>query len=296
MTRIYLSPSSQTWNLYSAGGTNECDQCYRIAQYAEQALIKNGYTVKLAAKYLPYMTAIAESNAFGADVHIPIHTNAGGGRGCELFCWPASTTDKYVTNIYRTVDNVVPNPGRGIKTSPVWDEVRLTNAVCAYLECEFHDNATYAQWIIDNVKVLGEAIARGVCAADGKEYRPLDEPVVVPPPKPPVPPAETGWYRVRTDWNDPRTQIGAFKVLDNAIKAARNANPYKVFDDAGNEISIYDTPAPEPEIVTYIVVSGDTLWDIANRYGTTVQELSLLNGFTAEQAQLIKPGQKIRIA
>jgi len=238
MTKIYLSPSSQTWNLYAAGGTNECEQCNRIADYALQALIKNGYEVRKAAKGISYMTAIAESNAWKADLHVPIHTNAGGGRGAELFCWPGSTGDKYVNAIYREVDSAVPNPGRGIKTSPVWDEVRLTVAVCAYLECEFHDNAVYAQWIIDNVMVLGEAIVRGICKADGKSYQPLNdpEPEVQPDPKPPL---EEPFYRVRTAWGETRSQIGAFRYLDNAIRCARTANPYKVFDSSGKEVMIY---------------------------------------------------------
>ena len=44
--------------------------------------------------------------------------------------------------------------------------------MCVYIECAFHDKADSAQWIINNVTALGEAIAKGFCAADGKTYIP----------------------------------------------------------------------------------------------------------------------------
>ncbi len=55
-------------------------------------------------------------------------------------------------------------------------------------------------------------------------------------------------------------------------------------------------PKPEPAPVVddyYTVVSGDTLSAIANRYGTTYQELAKYNGI--ENLDLIFPGQVIRI-
>ena len=39
--KIYLSPSNQDGNLYSYGGTNEMEQCNRIAQAAEKHLERN---------------------------------------------------------------------------------------------------------------------------------------------------------------------------------------------------------------------------------------------------------------
>lgn len=55
-------------------------------------------------------------------------------------------------------------------------------------------------------------------------------------------------------------------------------------------------PKPEPTPVVddyYTVVSGDTLSAIAERYGTTYQELAKYNGI--ENPDLIFPGQVIRI-
>lgn len=48
----------------------------------------------------------------------------------------------------------------------------------------------------------------------------------------------------------------------------------------------------DPRIVLYFVQSGDTLWDIAKRYRTTVQALQTLNRLDGD---LLHPGQQIKI-
>ncbi|MDD6699428.1 glucosaminidase domain-containing protein [Mogibacterium kristiansenii] len=48
--------------------------------------------------------------------------------------------------------------------------------------------------------------------------------------------ATTSWYRVRKTWADSKSQIGAYKILDNA-KACVDKNPgYSVFDPDGKKI------------------------------------------------------------
>jgi len=52
-------------------------------------------------------------------------------------------------------------------------------------------------------------------------------------------------------------------------------------------------PAPKPSFTTYTVRKGDTLWEIAKKYNTTVAKLVSLNKI--KNPDLIYPGQKIRI-
>ncbi|WP_247747106.1 LysM peptidoglycan-binding domain-containing protein [Alkalihalobacillus sp. BA299] len=52
------------------------------------------------------------------------------------------------------------------------------------------------------------------------------------------------------------------------------------------------TPAPEPETITYTVVSGDTLWKIANRFGTSVDAIKTANNLTSDA---IYVGQTLKI-
>ena len=42
------------------------------------------------------------------------------------------------------------------------------------------------------------------------------------------------WYRVRKSWDNEKSQIGAYQVLDNAINVVKTNPGYFVFDESGN--------------------------------------------------------------
>ena len=171
--KIYLSPSMQKANLYAVGGTNEQVQCNRIARAAETALRRCGFEVKKAPEGQSMENNVAESNAWGADLHIPIHTNAGGGRGCVVFIAQASPERMNVAQaIYDEIDAITLYKSVYGVREKLFYEVRNTKGLCAYTECEFHDDPELAQWIINNAEALGEAICRGVCKAAGVKYIP----------------------------------------------------------------------------------------------------------------------------
>ena len=53
------------------------------------------------------------------------------------------------------------------------------------------------------------------------------------------------------------------------------------------------SPSPNPEnVINYTVRSGDTLWLLANRYGTTVDAIKRLNGLTSDNLSI---GQVLQI-
>ena len=80
--KIYLSPSDQTANKYAYGGTNESVQCRRIADALEKALKRCGFAVK-NNKTDSMQARVRESNDWGADLHVPLHTNAYNGKTYE---------------------------------------------------------------------------------------------------------------------------------------------------------------------------------------------------------------------
>lgn len=203
--KIYLSPSNQEGNMYAYGNTNEMEQCNRIADAAKAALERCGFDVKKALKGQAMRTSIAESNAWGADLHIPIHTNActndGTGTAGGTLVIVYSHTDgnlKYAEPVYKEVQAV--SPGKtdyGVRANPELAELNGTNAVGVYIEVDFHDNPPIARWLIENPKTVGEAIAKGVCKACGVEYKSPSEPS----------PKSDVFYRV---------QVGAFSERKNA--------------------------------------------------------------------------------
>ena len=169
--KIYLSPSDQKENKYATGNTNEAEVCDKIADAAKDALIRNGYDVKKGSINTSYEQRVAESNDWGADVHHPIHTNAGGGDGTLVMCWTGYENNKYVVSVYNEVAALSPGKDDGIKVNTSLYEINGTVATCVYLEVEFHDNTELAEWIIGHTKEIGEAIAKGYCKADGKTYK-----------------------------------------------------------------------------------------------------------------------------
>lgn len=171
--KIYLSPSNQSGNTYAAGNTNEMEQCNRIAQAAETALKRCGFSVKRAPKGQAMNTSISESNKWGADLHIPIHTNAGGGKGTLVMVYSnAANNLKYANPIYKEVQAVSPGTTNyGVQVRSELAELNATSAIAVYIEVDFHDNATIAKWLINNSATVGEAIAKGVCTGFGVKYK-----------------------------------------------------------------------------------------------------------------------------
>ena len=170
--KIYLSPSAQPANNYAAGDTNEQAQCNRIAEAAKSALERCGFAVRKAPEGQGYKDSVAESNAWGADLHIPIHTNAGGGAGTVVFVHGGTAKQmQYAKPIYDEVQAASPGTtDYGVRVNSGLYELGYTTATAVYVECEFHDRADLAAWIIEHTTELGEAIARGVCKGAGVTY------------------------------------------------------------------------------------------------------------------------------
>lgn len=204
MPKIYLSPSDQYNNKYSYGDYTEAEVCRWIAEKAKSALLRNGFQVKLASKSLDINARILDSNNWGADAHICIHTNAGGGDGTLVLTWSDSMNNGIVKGVYDAVASLTPTSDDGIRAGDSLAEVNSTRALCVYIECEFHDNSTYAAWIVNHIADLGEAICKGVCDGYNRDY---NEGTYAP---------ETPKYG-----NLYKVQIGAYKNEDNANAAAK---------------------------------------------------------------------------
>lgn len=172
--KIYISPSSQTENAYAVGNTTEAAQCRKIALALVEALRRCGFEARTNTTDGKSMyDRVAESNAWGADAHIPIHTNAYNGQtaGFRGFAYNTSGEGfRLVKAIMAAVAPLTPGESDAVTAQPQLYEIKASNAPCAYLELGFHDNPTEAQYIIKHTEELAEAICQGVCAHYGVEY------------------------------------------------------------------------------------------------------------------------------
>lgn len=171
MTKIYISPSSQPENRYAWGNTNEQEQCNKIALATVKALKRCGIEAKTNTSGTMYSRA-SESNEWGADAHIPIHTNAANGKvqGTRLFSYDSKNKGyKICKSVMETLAPITPGTSDRI-TSANFYEITDTNAPCCYIEVAFHDNVEEAKWIIEHTNEIAEAITKGLCNHYGVKY------------------------------------------------------------------------------------------------------------------------------
>ena len=206
--RVYISPSDQTENRYAWGNTNEHVQCQKIAEAEAAALRRSGVEVKLAAFGTTMAQRCAESDAWRADIHNCVHTNACNKQvmGTRLFCYviPGKGYDACKA-VFNELAPLSPGTSENIQANSRLYEVRTPAAPTVYCECEFHDTVEGAKWIVEHTTDIGEAIAKGLCEYLGVKYVPAKQET----PKPAEPARGDTLYRV---------QVGAFSVRANAEK------------------------------------------------------------------------------
>lgn len=196
--KIYISPSSQTENKYIVGNTNEAEQCRKISVDLVAALQRCGFDAMTTLTGDMYKR-VKESDNWGADLHVPVHTNAFNKKvqGTRIYCYD-TTGEGYKASkaIMATLSPITPGTSDSINAKKGLYEIRKPKAPTAYIEVGFHDNAVEALWIIDNTEQIAEAICKGICNHYGVAYvGPIMEPMT------------KTLYRV---------QLGAFANLDNA--------------------------------------------------------------------------------
>lgn len=195
--KIFLSPSSQTGNVYSYGDTNEAVICGEIAAVCEAALKRCGFEVK-NEQFDTLANRVAHSNEWGSDLHMPIHTNAFNSKtaGTRIMCYDLKGEGyKASKAVFDALAPLTPGTSENIKTSTFY-EILYSNAPCVYVEADFHDVPDVAKWIIENIVAIGEALCKGICNYFGVEYIEVKEE-----------PTEDVMYRV---------QVGAFRNRDYA--------------------------------------------------------------------------------
>ena len=173
MSKVYLSPSCQYENAYAYGNTTEAVQCIKIANACKTALERCGISVKMPSDN-SLSNRCAESDKWGADLHVPIHTNAHNGKvtGTRIYYYekPSKGYNASVS-IFNVLAPFTPGTSESVSANNGLLEVNRPTAPTAYVEVDFHDVTSIAKWIIENTTAIGEKIAQGICKYFGVAYK-----------------------------------------------------------------------------------------------------------------------------
>ena len=170
MPKVYLSPSTQEYNLYYDGSGSEEYYMNLIADYIEPYLTASGIEFSRNSPSMTASGSAADSNRDNYDLHVSIHSNAsaetsqGSQQGSDIYYFESSTNGKRFADILQTnFKDIYPDPNN-VDTIPnrTFVELRRTNAPAALIEVAYHDNAEDAEWIKANLQPIAEAIARSI--------------------------------------------------------------------------------------------------------------------------------------
>ncbi len=165
MPTIYLSPSTQEFNQYVNGGSEEY-YMNLIADAMVPYLNASGISFDRNTPDMTAASSIRASNAGNYDFHLALHSNAAGPansgnvRGSEVYYYPNSVKGKRAAEIFaNNLTMIYPLPDL-VKTVPTYSlgEVTRTKAPSVLIEFAYHDNVQDADWIKENI----ENIARNV--------------------------------------------------------------------------------------------------------------------------------------
>lgn len=223
--KIYLSPSKQPHNKYAYGNTNEQVQMERLAREVKAGLSAYDVDVVIATLSLGIENRDNEAKNLNANLYLALHSNSTGTSynqavGTMAFYHPDAPITKTLGN------NLIDALGEAIPFKENRYE-QLINGMLAFnragyhevrepmklgvpallLEVDFHDNPKVAEFIVNNIKPLANAIVKGIVKTYGLKLKPTNKPV-------PKPTGGDKMYKI---------QIGAYSVKANADRALKEA-------------------------------------------------------------------------
>lgn len=163
-----------------ANGVQEKDLNLDIAKACRNELKSHGISVKMSRTKDENDTIseeIKECNAYGPDLAVDIHNNAGGGDGSEVYYHFGGGTGKVLAeNILAEIVKIGQN-SRGTKIKmnskgkDYYGFIRQTYCPAVIVECAFVDNVSDLKILASKAKrkKMGKAIARGILKTLGVE-------------------------------------------------------------------------------------------------------------------------------
>ncbi|HAJ98330.1 MAG TPA: peptidoglycan hydrolase [Ruminococcus sp.] len=170
MPKVFLSPSTQEFNPYTGGGTEE-QYMNLLADRMEPYLRASGISYVRNDPDRNVTGAIADSNADNYDVHLALHSNAspealsGQLRGIDVYYSPYSmASERLAVTIANNIKSIYPLPDRvTARATTTLGEVNRTRAVAVLAELGYHDNEQDADWIRNNLNSIAQNLVESLC-------------------------------------------------------------------------------------------------------------------------------------
>lgn len=186
MPKVYLSPAMHRQNecCYPRPDGKQCYEALENNEYIdilEPVLNRCGIETKRGYRRTPMNNDdgdkimrqnVAESNAWGADVHYISHTNGANGtvKGYRPIYFTGSAKGKKLAEIMVKYRKQIYPYSVVLNNRTDLYELKNTNAVAFYEEHVFHDNLEDATWFHTHMNEIAESAAKGLCEYFGIPY------------------------------------------------------------------------------------------------------------------------------
>lgn len=189
MAKVYLSPAYHWFNNCSIEGCDETTHNNLYMDEVEKFLTACGIQWKRGPRRVPKSNedgtelmkkAVADSNAWGADIHYVSHTNAsvssaadvgkGKAKGCRPIIYDGSARgEKLAALMIQRRKEVYPGKITLNRRDDLY-ELRVPAAVTFYEEHVFHDNLEDATWFHANMRNVARSAVQGMCDYLGVKF------------------------------------------------------------------------------------------------------------------------------
>lgn len=196
--RIYIDPGHSSVDPGAVGYEVERDLNEKVSKFMNEHLLANYVCeTKVDPVTNNSLSAVANAaNAWGADLFVSNHFNAGGGDGYEALVY--SDKNKVLGQVFEKHVKAIGQNSRGVKYRPGLAVLRLTNMPAVLNEGAFVDNKKDIEDWNDDAELKKLGIAYAEAAA---EWLKLEKKAVTP--------------NVNSDTLY-RVQVGAYGVKENA--------------------------------------------------------------------------------
>lgn len=277
----------------SANGIVEKDYNLKISKYMSDRLNELGITNKMTRttdETLSPTNRVNRIKSFygdGKDVLvISNHLNSGGGDGAEVI-YALRNNDTFSKLIEKNMQQAGQNVRKYYQkrlpsnsSKDYYFIIRDTaNNESILMEYGFVDSTKDdVDQIKNDYKNLAEAVVKSIAEYFGVTYK-----------KPTESTSTSNYYTVQK--GDTLWSIASKNnVSVNKLKELNNLSSNLI--TVGQKLLVTDSATGNNNYFTYTVVKGDTLWDIANKYKTTVSKIKEINDLSSNLLQI---GQKLKI-